>query len=90
MKGKGAKILWILFFLIVAGLIVVIYVIPGAQSMLAQTTVVEYGEIILRTETEAYIVREETAFDGSGPDASEDLPADFGVASKVSQPKPLK
>ncbi|MBR5741598.1 MAG: hypothetical protein IKX91_03490 [Firmicutes bacterium] len=70
MKGKGAKIFWILFFLAVAGLIVVIYVIPGAQSMLAQTTVVEYGEIILRTETEAYLVREETAFDGSGPGAA--------------------
>ncbi len=67
MNGKGARIFWIIFFLIVAGLAVVIYVIPGAQSLLAQTSVVEYGEIILKTETSAYLVREETAFPESGP-----------------------
>jgi putative membrane fusion protein len=70
MNGKGSRIFWIIFFLIVAGLAVVIYVIPGAQSLLAQTSVVEYGEIILRTETEAYLVREETAFPESGPGAA--------------------
>ncbi len=70
MKGKGARIFWIVFFLIVAGLAVVIYVIPGAQSLLAQTSVVEYGEIILRTDTDAWFVREETAFNESGPDAA--------------------
>jgi len=70
MKGKAARILGILFLLALIGLATVIYVIPGAQSLLAQTSVVEYGEIILKTETEAYLVREETAFPESGPDAA--------------------
>lgn len=70
MKGKGKKIFWFLFLLVLAGFVVVIYVIPGAESFFTKTSVVEYGEIILKTETEAYIVREETVFPNSGPGAA--------------------
>ncbi|MBE6036741.1 MAG: HlyD family efflux transporter periplasmic adaptor subunit [Clostridiales bacterium] len=57
--SKGARIATYIFLIVVLGLAVVIYVLPSVTDFLAETSIIEYGQLQRTTETEAWFIREE-------------------------------
>ena len=60
--GKLRNTVLVLFILLLIGLAVVIYVVPGVTGMLVETYPAEYGELSIYDDTTGYFFRDEAVY----------------------------